>query len=287
MPLALSGLQVDADQAFAKEVVAGAMAAIIIAGGGFNGKIHQAELFVHRDLAPDAGVAGILGRALLPGVVAELAFLGDGVEDPQALAGADVESAHVALVVAHALGRHAFAERGADDDGVLSHDGRGLNADFPGDQVGEHRLIVVKLKIHRAAFAEGRNNGTGLGIERDQAVAGRGVKNARFVFAVGPVSQAAAGKLARGGGSTWAFVLAVDPQQFAGSGVERDGRAARSGGGIHHAIDHQGRAFQLIFGTVADAVVLVSRGRYHRDVLSVPARRYIAIPAISQAARTG
>ncbi len=99
------------------------MAAVVVAGGRFDGQVDQAELFVDGDLRPDAGVAGVLGRAVEPGIVAEFAFDRNGVEDPEALAGADVEAADVAFVVAHALGRHAFAEGRADDNGVVATTG--------------------------------------------------------------------------------------------------------------------------------------------------------------------
>src|SRR5260370_42555158 len=98
-------------------------AAVKIAGGRFHGQVPQAELLVHSDLRPDSGVAGVFRRTLFPGVVAELAFLWDGMENPEALTGSHVESAHVALVVAHALRGHALAESRADDHGVFRHNG--------------------------------------------------------------------------------------------------------------------------------------------------------------------
>ena len=48
----------------------------------------------------------------------------------------------------------------------------------------------------------------------------------------------------------------MHPQQLASGRIERDGGAARSGGGVDHAVDHQRRAFQLVFGAIADAVGL-------------------------------
>ena len=130
------------------------MAAVIIAGGRFHRQIDQPELFVYRDLRPNAGVAGVFRRSVHPSVVARLALHRDGMEDPEPLAGADIEAAHVAFVVAHALRRHAFAERRAHDHRVLRHHGRRLQADLASSEIGLNRLIVVQLQIDRAVFAE-------------------------------------------------------------------------------------------------------------------------------------
>ena len=79
----------------------------------------------------------------------------------------DVESADVALVVALAA-RHAAGQvRGADDDRVAGDDRRGVQADLAGDEV--HDLIVVLLQIDDAALAEARDRNAGLRVERDRA----------------------------------------------------------------------------------------------------------------------
>ena len=56
------------------------------------------------------------------------------------------------------------------------------------------------------------------------------------------------------------FGLAVDPQQLAGRRVERDDRAARAGGRVEHAVDHQRRAFELVLGARAEVVGLEPPG---------------------------
>src|SRR6476620_7525442 len=108
------------------------MAAVKVAGWRFNGQIDKAELLVDGDLRPDAGIAGVFGGAFFPGVVAEFAFFWNGVKNPEALTGANVEAANLSLIVAHAARRHAFAKCGADDNSVSRDDRRGLNADFAG-----------------------------------------------------------------------------------------------------------------------------------------------------------
>jgi len=70
------------------------------------------------------------------------------MENPEALAGSCVESAHVALVVAHAFRGHAFAESRADDYGVLGHNGSGLDADLASFQIGENILVILEFEIN-------------------------------------------------------------------------------------------------------------------------------------------
>ena len=52
--------------------------------------------------------------------------------------------------------------------------------DLAGDQID--LLIVVKLQIDDAVVAEAGDGSAGLGVERDQAVAGRDVKNLASFF---------------------------------------------------------------------------------------------------------
>src|SRR5882724_7947178 len=98
MPLAFPGPQVDADEAFAVQVATGTVAAVVVACGRFNGQVDAAQFFVHAHLGPDASVAGMFGGTVEPCIVAEFALEGNGVEDPEALAGADVIGANVAFV---------------------------------------------------------------------------------------------------------------------------------------------------------------------------------------------
>ncbi len=135
VPLALAGLQIDADQAFAEQVVAGTLAAVVVRGRDFDRQIDQAEFFVDGHLGPDAGVAVGGPGAVLPGVVAELARARDGVEGPEQLAGAGVEGANQALGVVVGHDRHAFLEGRADDHDILHHERRGVEAGFAGFQI--------------------------------------------------------------------------------------------------------------------------------------------------------
>ncbi len=129
MPDAFAGARVEAHQAFVEEIVAGAMAAVEIAGGRFDGQIDVAEFGIGAHGRPDGGVAGVFPGSVLPGFVAEFARLRDGVEGPEQLAGANVEAAHVARNVVLRRRRGAQLQRRADHDGVADDDGGRGGAD--------------------------------------------------------------------------------------------------------------------------------------------------------------
>ncbi len=264
VPLPLAGAQVDADQGLAEEVVAGTVAAVEVVGRGLHGKVGEAQVLVDGHLRPDAGVAVLLGRAAQPRVVPELTRFRDRVEDPQALARADVERADVALVVPVRLGREPLAERGADEHHVLGHDRGRLQADLARDEIDV--LIVVALEVDGAALAEGGDGDAGPGVEREQAVGGGDVEDP-LLGAVRPVGEAAAGELARRVGGAGPLVLAVDPEQLTGAGVERDHRAARPRRGVEDAVHHERGPFELVLGPRAQAVGLEAPG--HLEVVEV------------------
>ena len=90
---------------------------------------------------------------------------GDGVEDPEAFAGADVEAAHVAFDVAVAFGDAAGAMRRADDDDILGDDGRGVEADLRRwSRSSWMVLVVIQFQIDRAVLSEGRDRRAGFGV---------------------------------------------------------------------------------------------------------------------------
>jgi hypothetical protein len=194
VPLPLPGFQIDADQAFGKQVVAGTMAAVEVRRGRLDRQVNEAELFVRGDLRPDADVAVVGPRLLLPGVVAELAWTGNRVERPQQLAGAHVERPHQALGVVVGRDGRAFTHRGADDHHVLD-DGRGrVDADLAGLEVD---LLALgpdhpHFQIEDAALAESRNHRAGLGVQLDELITGRHVDHPIVALAVGPEGHATA-----------------------------------------------------------------------------------------------
>ncbi len=103
VPLALAGVEIDGEQRLAEQVVAGPVDAEVVARRLLDGQIDGLELRIDGDLRPDARVARVLVRAAQPALGAELAAHRHRVEDPEPLAGARVEAAHVALDVARAV----------------------------------------------------------------------------------------------------------------------------------------------------------------------------------------
>ena len=175
------------------------------------------------------------------------------MEDPQALAGADVERTHIAFLVSPAL-RHAAGQmRGADDNHVFGDGRGGVQTNLTGDQV--HVLIVVQLQIDDAALAEAGHGNSCLRVERDKTISRRHVDHPRL-SGVGPVSQPATGESARGRIAARPLVFAVHPQQFASCGVERHDRSPRARRRIDNAVRHQGRRFIIEFRTGAQRIGL-------------------------------
>src|SRR4029450_7666646 len=107
--------EIDRDETFAEQSVSRTMSAVVVPRRQLHRQVHQTQLFVGGDLAPDAGVPGIRPRILFPRVVPELARLGNRMEDPQTLAGPHVVAAHVPFLVAAAFRVAARLVRGADD----------------------------------------------------------------------------------------------------------------------------------------------------------------------------
>src|SRR6516225_3314868 len=124
VPPPLARFHIDAHQALAKKIVSRSMATKKISSRTLNGQINQAEFLIDGDLGPDSRVAGVLCRAVQPAVITKLSLLGDGVKDPEALAGADIKGAHVSFVIAIADRSESFPKGGADNHDVFGHDRR-------------------------------------------------------------------------------------------------------------------------------------------------------------------
>ena len=71
-----------------------------------------------------------------------------------------------------------------------------MQADFTGGQIGLDLLVVIRFQIDGAIVAEAGDPLAGLGVQRDQLIAGRDIQNAGFL-AVAPIGWTAAGKLTR------------------------------------------------------------------------------------------
>src|SRR5262249_59807516 len=78
-----------------EQILPQSLAAVEIECRRSQGQKNQPALFIEAEPAPVVGGAGGLPRVAFPGFVAELAGMRDGMEDPAALAGVNVESPHV------------------------------------------------------------------------------------------------------------------------------------------------------------------------------------------------
>ena len=98
-------------------------------------------------------------------------------------------------------------------------------------------------------LAEAFDRLAGLGVQFDQAIAGGDIDDAVIAIAVGPISDATLPESWRGEDrGAQAFIHGIDPLQFAGLGVQRHDRAARTGGGVViSAVDFNRGAFQPEF----------------------------------------
>src|SRR5262245_3363558 len=99
MPLPLSGFQINANQAFAIDIVAGPMPAVVIGGGRFDRQVNEPEILVDGDLSPHAGVAVLSPRPVFPRLVSRLARSGHRIKPPELFAGSHIERAHQAFSV--------------------------------------------------------------------------------------------------------------------------------------------------------------------------------------------
>src|SRR6266446_9372774 len=153
----------------------------------------HAGLQIDRHMRPHAGVAVLRPGIVLPGLVAELAGPRNRIPTPQLFAGANVPGTHDALgVVVSRYGR-PFPHGGPYDHHVAGHSRSRMDADLATFEVD---LLVIPLldadlDVEDAVVAKGRDQGAGLGVELDQAIAGGHVDDALVAAAVGPVGDAA------------------------------------------------------------------------------------------------
>jgi hypothetical protein len=80
--------------------------------------------------------------------------------------------------------------RGADDDDVLCDHGCAVPRDLAGN--GIELLVGILLQVDDAAVAEVAQRMSGFGIQADELIPDRDVKDALVTLAIGPVTDAAA-----------------------------------------------------------------------------------------------
>ncbi|MCG3164009.1 MAG: hypothetical protein JMDDDDMK_05475 [Acidobacteria bacterium] len=233
MPDALAGSGVQADDAFSKQVIAKAVAAVPVVGRRAGRQVDVAQLFIQRHRRPDVGVAGVLPRLILPGLRAELACLRDGVEDPDGFARAGVECLHVAAR-RFLIGR-PVGDRRADNYHIAINHRRGSDG------------VIARINCQRDGFgeidpallAEVRDRLPRPGVERDQIGVARAQEDS-FLFTVRPVSHAAMQKAVVGRASGFEAAGVIAPERPAGLRVERRHVAERRAD-VERAADHQRR----------------------------------------------
>src|SRR5262245_18575642 len=255
MPLLCAGAEIETDDALAVEIVPRAMAAVVVSSRRLDWQKDEAEFLVDRDLCPYAGVARVLRRSFLPRVVSRLALLRNRVEDPETFAGSHIETPNVPFIVLETPRRCSFAERRADDDDIAADDRRALKSDLTCHEVGQNRLVDVRLEIDDAVRSKARNGRAGLRIERDQTIARRDVEDS-FLSSVGPIGETASGMWTRGRRAARAFVFAMHPPLRARPRVERHDSSARAGSRVQYAAHHQRRALEFELRTRSERIRL-------------------------------
>ena len=170
MPLALTCVQVHGHQGFGKQIIAGTIGAVVVAGGGFHGQVHRVQLGIYRYLRPHPCIAGVAAGISFPGFIAVLTLLRNGMKYPQAFAGADIEAANEAFHIFPAPGIATGTMGGANDDNIVCHDGGGVQTDVSGINVDG--LVQVLLEIDDAIRTEPGYRISGASIQGNQLITG-------------------------------------------------------------------------------------------------------------------
>src|SRR5579862_6835582 len=103
VPLILSRFHIERQNRSREQIVAAAMAAVLIGRGITDGHVHHPQLRIDGGMGPERSAA-VCPRIALPCVVAELSRSGDSVELPQLFAGLCVVSAELPPHAAFAAG---------------------------------------------------------------------------------------------------------------------------------------------------------------------------------------
>ena len=176
----------------------------------------------------------MLPVVLAPGFVAELAGVGDGVEDPQALARADVITANMP----RGGGGGAFTARAAAEKQHVFEDHRRSGVVVL--HVVTHVPVEPRFHIEDAPVGELRDQLAGVGVDAEHVLQ-RGHEDAA-VIAVGPVANAAVDAFRAA--HRHALVGVEVPQHLAAHSVK--GADLQLGGGdVHAAVDDDGRTLDL------------------------------------------
>ena len=209
------------------------MPAVVVGDRGADRQVDVAELRVGAHVRPDVGSPRPLPRFVSPGLVAEVAGLRNRVKDPLHLAGADVVAADVPR--RRLLAAPALRDRRADHDRVAGHErGRAdrvlARVDDASESPGQvHAPVPAELRIRLA----------GLRVDRHQPGPPAGVEQPGFL-AVGPVGEPARQEAVHCRAAVQVEAGVVAPDCLSGRRLDRRD-LPQVGGGVEHAVDHQGR----------------------------------------------
>ena len=101
IPAQLPGNDIECNQAVGIKIRPVTGPAEIVPGRRLHRQIDQPQFRVRRHRRPDARVAGVIGRSVIPGLVAGLARFRNRVEGPQQFAAARVEATNIAFHITH------------------------------------------------------------------------------------------------------------------------------------------------------------------------------------------
>ena len=224
VPLALAGHRIQRQHGVREQVVALAEAAVEVVGRRARGGEHPSALLVDGDAAPGVGAAVVFPFHPLPGVVTDLSFLGNGVENPLHRAGDRVVAADMA-------GRRvvALVDAGRDDQHVLEHRARRRHLDHCRRRIDAE----VLPEIDEAIGAERGDESAGLRVHRVDAVAHE-MENA---LATGPFPVDDAAVAQPDDVAVVVFRRVESPDLLARRGVQRHSLEARRRD-VHHPVDH-------------------------------------------------
>ena len=199
VPLALAGLQIDADEALGEQVVAGPVAAVEVRRRRLDRQVDEAELLVDGDLRPDAGVAvdahESFSHVSLPNSPGRGIVLNVQSSLPVRTSNARTSPLVLLCVLTVAPSRNdeptittSLAIAGVECT-PISPVSRSICWPLPNTTpTFRSTMPSVPNELISAPV---------LRVERDQAIAGRDVEDALVAAAVGPVRDAAARQLPR------------------------------------------------------------------------------------------
>ena len=269
VPDPLSRLGVDGDDALGEQVVAEAVAAVVVAGRGAGRQVDVAELVVGGERGPDVGVARVAPRLVQPRVGAEVIGLRDGAEHPPDVAGPRVDPLDPA-------GRRLPADDEVRDDRrrddhVAGDDRRRGDPHQVAALVVGRAALGPRHALHQvdpAVVAEVAHRLPGAGVDRDQVRLARAPEDAGVVAVAPPGEAARPVGVRRVAGQVGLRV--VHPEGLAGAGVDRR-RLVEGRGQVEHPVDHQRRRLQAADGDRPVVLALPQRFQVHLAVDGLPA----------------